>query len=40
MAGDRETANRLERARTVMETPMRIDVFSDAFEDYLSKHNR
>lgn len=40
MAKDRETADRLERAITIMETPAKIDVFSDAFEDYLSKHNR
>ena len=40
MAGDRETVDRLERAITIMETPAKIDVFSDAFEDYLSKHNR
>ena len=40
MAEDRETADRLERAITVMETPTKIDVFSDAFEDYLTRHEK
>ncbi|MBR3272314.1 MAG: hypothetical protein IKF98_00205 [Clostridia bacterium] len=40
MAKDRETADRLERAITVMETPAKVDVFSGAFEDYLTKHGK
>ena len=39
IAEDRETAYRLERAITVMETPTAVDVFSDSFFDYLTKHD-